>query len=255
MMEHLRHEVSVFLLALQFMTRLPLPRDIGFTQERFASAVRYYPLVGFVVGVIAALAYWVGTSIFNPELGVLLSMAATLLVTGAFHEDGLADTFDSVGGRDQAHALAIMKDSRIGTYGTAALVMVLAIKAVALGSLPAVAVVLVLTTAHTLSRLSSVLVIASSTYAREEGTGKPTAEGIDAGGLIVALLTGVAALLVIAIGFSVLAAGCAVLGLAAGHIFIRFLFERRLGGYTGDTLGSVQQVSEIGIYLGLLAWL
>ena len=109
--------------------------------------------------------------------------------------------------------------------------------------------------AHGASRLSAVTVIATSRYARAEGIAKPVAKGIGAAPLMVATLTGIAA---VAIGATVLGPGavlCGLAGLCVGHVTTRLLFERKLGGYTGDCLGAVQQISEVGFYLGLIAWL
>lgn len=253
MIARLREEGVVFLLALQFLTRLPIPVR-GFTPERMQATARYYPLVGLLVGGLGALVYGLALQLFPPLVAVLLSVVATLLATGAFHEDGLADTFDGVGGgTDQAGALEIMKDSRLGTYGTLALGVALALKVAALAELPGWLVLLALPLAHAASRASAVLVIASSRYVRAEGTGKPTAEGISARSLALAL--GSVLLIWGVVGwFEPLFCGFGpIAGLAFGHLAMRLFFEDKLGGYTGDALGAVQQGSEIGLYLGLLA--
>lgn len=246
------NELAVFALAVQFLTRIPVPVGQAYSAARLAAAPRYYPLVGSLVGVICALVYAASVAYFTPALGVLLAVATGALVTGAFHEDGLADTFDGLGGLDRDRTLSIMRDSRIGTYGAIALALALAIKAAALLALPAEVVVAGFVVAHGLSRLSAVLVIATSRYARDHGTGKPTADGIEPGGLAVALATGAALLAGLSAVYGVGAALAAVSGCLIGHLAMRALFERRLGGYTGDTLGAVQQTSELGIYLGLV---
>jgi len=252
----LRNEVAIFLLGVQFLTRLPIPSGVQFTPRRLSASVRYYPSIGLLIGAITAAVYWVFAIILPPALAVLISGAAGLLLTGAFHEDGLADTFDGIGGSgDPKRALEIMKDSRIGTYGAAALIMVLAIKMTALTLLPPPTVLIGLVVGHGLSRLSSVLVIATSRYVRDQGTAKPTADGIGAVGLIIATLTGGIALLALAHVLTLVAALFAGVGLIAGHVLMRLFFEPKLGGYTGDTLGAVQQISEMGFYLGLLACL
>lgn len=252
----LKNETAVFLLAVQFLTRLPLPADIGFTPERQSASVRYYPLIGILIGCLAGALFW-GAHLFLPVgLAVLLSTAAICLLTGAFHEDGLADTFDGIGGGlTRERSLAIMKDSRIGTYGAAALGLTLAIKVATLSVFPAYIVVLSLIAGHGLSRLSAVLVIATSRYVRDHGTGKPTADGLTFTSLIVTIVTGggcFAGMFYLAPYGPVL--GGAV-GVVIGHIVMRLFFERKLGGYTGDTLGAVQQISEIGFYLGVAACL
>ncbi|MEL6861810.1 MAG: adenosylcobinamide-GDP ribazoletransferase [Pseudomonadota bacterium] len=252
----MKNEGAIFLLAVQFMTRLPIASDKLYTPERLNAAARYYPLVGLLVGGICAGSFWGLLFMFPIPLAVLLSTTIGLLVTGAFHEDGLADTFDGLGGgHTREQALTIMKDSRLGTYGTLALVTVLAIKVATLSSLPTAQIIIALVAAHGLSRLSSVIVILTSQYARENGTAKPVASGLSLAGALTALTVGALALA----GAALFAPAAALLwassGMVIGHIGMRLMFERKLGGYTGDTLGAVQQVSELGFYLGWLAWL
>ncbi|MEL7029573.1 MAG: adenosylcobinamide-GDP ribazoletransferase, partial [Pseudomonadota bacterium] len=218
-------------------------------------SVRYNPLVGALVGGLSALVFLCAQTLFPVTIATLLAIAAGLIVTGAFHEDGLADTFDGIGGGlTRRKALEIMKDSRLGTYGTLALIIALALKASALLTLAPAVILAGLIAGHGLSRLSSVLVIATSRYVREEGTGKPVAGAVSRCSLVIALTTGGA----IVAGWCALQPANALLwagsGLLAGHVLMRLFFEPKLGGYSGDTLGAVQQASEIGFYLGLAAW-
>jgi adenosylcobinamide-GDP ribazoletransferase len=255
MSERLREDRALLLLSLQFLTRLPLP-DPGYTPERMARTPRWHPGAGVVIGLIVALVWWVAASVFPPVLAILVSTVAGLLLTGCFHEDGFADACDGLGGgATRERALEIMRDSRLGTYGTAGLVGVLALKVAALAALPEGAVFWALVAGHAASRASSVLVLATSTYVRDHGTGKPVSDGIEPGDLTFALTTGGAACLplILAAGLPAVIAG--LLGLTLGHLGMRRLFERKLGGYTGDCLGAVQQCSEVAFYLGLLLWL
>lgn len=252
----MKNECAVFLLAVQFLTRVPIGSAQLYSPERMAASVRYYPLVGTLVGAVCAVIFHLATYVFAAPIAILFAIAAGLLITGAFHEDGLADTFDGIGGgpsRDRA--LEIMKDSRLGTYGTLALLVVLAFKIGALIAMPSTLIPIVLVAGHGLSRLSSLLVIATSQYVRDEGTGKPVAGGISTVGLLAACLTGLAIAALWWAFYAPIALLWASGGLLIGHCLMRLFFERKLGGYTGDTLGAVQQVSEIGFYLGLVAWL
>jgi adenosylcobinamide-GDP ribazoletransferase len=252
----LADERAVFLLALQFLTRLPLPADVGYTPARMAATPRWHPGVGAVVGALSGLAFALAALLFPPTLAALIATAAGLLLTGAFHEDGLADACDGLGGgATRERALAIMRDSRIGTYGAAGLGLALAAKVLALGALPVAATPLVLVAGHAASRGSAVAVIASAAYVRDHGTAKPVAEGIGPGGLAFALATGGLALLAVALALPPATVAGGLLGLGLGHVAMRSRFERRLGGYTGDCLGAVQQASELGLYLGVLACL
>ena len=252
----MKDALAQFGLAIQFLPRIPLPFDPGYTPERMARSPAYYPLVGALIGGICAGVFWVAALGLPAFASVVMALAAGLLLTGAFHEDGLADTFDGIGGgQTKESALTIMKDSRIGTYGTAALAIILLLKASALTSMTGSLVVAALVAGHALSRLSAVMVIVTSRYVRDEGTGKPVATGLSSGGVAVALLTGA---LIVALWplFQPLPAVLYGLGgLITGHVLMRLVFEPKLGGYTGDALGAVQQVSESGFYLGLLIWL
>jgi adenosylcobinamide-GDP ribazoletransferase len=236
-----------------FLTRIPLP-PLPLTEEDFAAAPAFYPLVGIAIGGIAAAAFGAGLAFAGPVIAALLALAATLLATGAFHEDGLADLFDGLGAVTRERMLEVMRDSRLGTFGAAALGTALALKVTALAELPALLALAALPLAHGVSRLSAVLVIATSSYARAEGAAKPVAKGITARALTIAVLTGAGALALFALHAGPGAALAAVAGAALGHLAVRRLFERRLGGYTGDCLGAVQQGSELGICLALVAW-
>lgn len=254
MIKRLRTEFFVFALALQFLTRLPVSTADAYSRERLAASVRHYPLVGTLIGAFAAATYAAGSAVFPSVVAVLLSTALTILFTGAFHEDGLSDTFDGIGGGlTPERSLEIMKDSRIGAYGALALLMTLALKVTTLSALSPTTIVVGLIAAHGLSRWSSVLVIATSRYVRDEGAGMPTADGINKPGLIYATLIGFACLVLVYVLLTPSAALGSAVGLASAHLLIRLFYERKVGGYTGDCLGATQQVSEIGIYLGLLA--
>ncbi|MEM9668164.1 MAG: adenosylcobinamide-GDP ribazoletransferase [Pseudomonadota bacterium] len=251
----MRQQVASFLLAVQFLTRIPLNISGIYSPDRMAASVRYYPAVGILIGALTAALYAGACYILPHYIAVLLAICGGLLITGAFHEDGLADTFDGMGGGStRERALEIMKDSRLGTYGTLALLSVMVLKAASLFALTPALLITSLIAAHGLSRLSSVCVIATSRYVRDEGTGKPVAGGISLSGLAVAAGTGCLIFALWSSSQPLPALGFGLLGLVLGHVFMRLIVERKLGGYTGDTLGAVQQVSEIGFYLGVAAW-
>lgn len=244
-------EGPAFRLAVQFLTRLPLAAP--FSEEAMRRSPRWYPGVGALVGVVAALAHLAGFWLFSPDMAILLALAAAILVTGALHEDGFADACDGLGGqRPKERVLEIMRDSRIGTYGVLALVLIVSARFLALRSLPVEAVGLALVGGHAASRASMLWIMASSDYARESGAGSAMAGAIDRQALGLALASTVLALapLVLVLPLATVITGLA--GLVLGHVLMRRWYEPRLGGYTGDCLGAVQQCSEIGFYLGLL---
>lgn len=250
------NELRALALAVQFLTRLPVPSVATYSPRREAAAVRYYPLVGALIGGLCAGVFMLADIRFSGPLAVLLAVAAGLAVTGAFHEDGLADTFDGIGAaaNDRDRALEIMRDSRLGTYGTVALLMALGIKVAALSSLAPSTAGVALVAGHGLSRFSSVAVMQTGSYVHETGVATEVSKRLGVVGVSVVLLTGAALVASLAAYLSPLAAILALAGLVAGHVLMRLYFEPRLGGYTGDTLGAVQQASEIGLYLGLAVW-
>ncbi|NTV09726.1 MAG: adenosylcobinamide-GDP ribazoletransferase [Zoogloea sp.] len=251
----LRRELELFFTALGFFTRLPVPSWVPWSPERLNNAARYFPLVGWVVAAIGALVYLAAAQLLPPTLAVVLSMAATIRATGAFHEDGWADTFDGFGGGwDKLQVLTIMKDSRIGSYGAIALVLMLLAKALALVEIGAEddwPVVIALLVAHPLSRFASTSLIATMDYVREDelSKSKPLARRLAAPELALAALFGLAPLMLLTPYEALWVLGAVVLAtLYAAHSF-----RRRIGGYTGDCLGAAQQGSELACYLGLLA--
>jgi adenosylcobinamide-GDP ribazoletransferase len=255
MTPRLHEEARALALAWTFLTRVPLPVGPRPTPRRLAAALRYLPLVGILIGAVGALALLLAAQALPMVPAVLLSIAATVALTGALHEDGLADTLDGLGGADADRALAIMRDSRIGTYGALGLGLTLALKASALALMPLGVAAAALVAGHATSRLSSLALVATSAYARDAGTGGFTAAGVSRRALALATAVGAVVLLLAMpfAGFGAVVTG--IVGLAVGHLLARAAFERRLGGYTGDCLGATQQLSEAGFYLGLLAWL
>ena len=253
-MTRVREELAAFRLAVQFLTRLPVRARHLATEARLAAAPRYHPLVGALIGAFSGAVFWLAHMVFPASLSVVLAVAASLLATGALHEDGFADTCDGLGGgTTRERALEIMRDSRLGTYGASGLGLMLAAKVLALAAAPAEAVPWLLIAAHAASRASAVLALATGTYARDAGIAGPVADAVGRRSLALALATGVAATCVLLAAAPPAAVLAGLGGLAAGHVAMRVLYERKLGGYTGDCLGAVQQTSELGMYLGVAA--
>lgn len=246
----IRTQIEYFFAALRFFTRLPVPAWVGHSEAQLNGAARYFPLVGLVVGGIGAAATWAAALLLPLSLAVIAGMAATLVATGAFHEDGLADAVDGFGGGwEKAQILAIMKDSRIGSYGAIGIGLMLLAKWNALMELSDEALLPALVAAHAVSRFAATTLIFSLDYVRAEGKSKPLASRLGSGELAVAGLCGLAPCLLLPYQETLVAlVGVAVVTwLAARH------FVRRIGGYTGDCLGAVQQAAELAFYLGLLA--
>jgi len=253
-------QLRLFLTAVQFFTRLPVPAWVGHSAQQLEQAARYLPLVGMLVGAISATVLYLAVQVLPLSLAIGLSMAASILVTGAFHEDGLSDFADGFGGgHTKEKMLAIMKDSRVGAYGAIAIVLVLLLKYQALvelvGKHSLLFAAAVLIAAHAVSRLMAASIMLTQRYVREDDSAraKPAAQ-LGHASFAVALLTGIAAL---AILYAAGANASAILTAAASALLMRahlaWRLQRRLGGYTGDCLGAVQQLTEIAFYLGLLA--
>jgi len=256
------HELRLIGIALQFLTRVPV-RVGRFEPAWLSDSARHFPLVGALVGAFGATVLWGAATLWPLPLAVTLSMAATAWLTGGFHEDGLADTCDGLGGAvDREKALAIMKDSRLGTYGALGLLFVLGSKACAVWTLAAESVALAavaLVFAHGVSRAGAIAVLASLPYGGDPGHAKALPMTRRGGAPLAAAACAWTAAFAVAAGLSMpdhlghariaLALGCAaaaVLGCAAW-------LRSRLGGYTGDTLGAVQQLGELTMYLSLAA--
>lgn len=182
MTPRLREEAAILLTACRFLTRVPLPERPLATAGRLMRTPRYYPAVGLLVGGVAALLLLVLTPALGPVVAVLLATAATGVLTGAMHEDGLADTCDGLGVMP-ARALEVMRDSRVGTFGLLGLGLTLAVKVAALAALPTGAAAAALVAGHATSRFACVVTIAVAGYARPGGTAGFTRRGVGRAGL------------------------------------------------------------------------
>jgi adenosylcobinamide-GDP ribazoletransferase len=248
----IRGELTFFFAALRFFTRLPVPAWVGHSAEQLNHAARYFPLVGILVGGIGAAATWLAWLVLPLSLAVILGMAATLLATGAFHEDGFCDACDGFGGGwEKAQVLAIMKDSRIGSYGAIGIALLLLAKWNGLMELSDEALLPAIVAGHAVSRFASTTLIFTLDYVRDDDSGKskPLAVRMGPGELLAAGLFGLTPCLLLPYRETLVALGLVALtAWLAGRYFIR-----RIGGYTGDCLGATQQLAELAFILGLLS--
>jgi adenosylcobinamide-GDP ribazoletransferase len=239
-----------FTVATAFFTRIPvaMPRRGG----QLADAAWAFPLVGAGIGAVVALAFLLAQLLgLGDWPAALLAVFGGLALTGALHEDGLADTADGlIGGHDRDQRLAIMRDSRHGTYGVLALALSVLLRTAALAEIgEPVHVGLALVAAHAVSRAALPVAMRTLTTARAEGlaaaAGRPRLPP-----LITALTIG----LLIALAALGPARGALALGLAGAALCgVGVLTQRRIGGYTGDVLGALQQIGEIVILLAAAA--
>ncbi len=266
----LREQWHLILLAISFFTRIPVKLKVDVTASMLNQASRYFALVGVLIGGCSAVAYYLSATLLPVEIALLIAMFCSVLLTGAFHEDGWADVWDGFGGGwTVENKLSIMKDSRLGTYGAAALFFILMIKYQALLallntsivgdgaisealSLEVMSMLSILLLGHCLSRVLATSLIADMPYVSEDATSKvkPLAQELSSNSYLILLATG-AVIIIFTLSFSI--AWKLVAILLVTRWCLKRWFTNQLGGYTGDCLGAAQQLSEVVIYLTLLS--
>jgi adenosylcobinamide-GDP ribazoletransferase len=240
-------------VAAAFLTRLPIEADAPAGLGALARASRTFPLIGLGVGLLGGIVLALARSLsLDPFLAAVLAVTATIVVTGALHEDGLADTADGFGGGDRDARLRIMRDSRIGTFGVIALILSLAVR---IGAVAAIAVhagtagaIAALAACHAASRAFIVIVMHREPCARDDGLAVAAGRPSQTTALWAAGLAAVIALICETLsGIGALALGAVVAWAIA------WLARRQIGGHTGDVLGAVQQGTEMAMLLAIVA--
>lgn len=261
--QFISYEYRLLLVAIQFLTRLPVPPFIHYNPQWLHQSSRHFPAVGLLVGLLCAGVFWLGSILFTPLVAAVISTVFGIRLTGAFHEDGLADSCDGLGGGlTRERTLTIMKDSRLGTYGVLGLVSALLLKVTLLASMPLSVAIIALIIGHTASRLLCISLLALLPYGGEieHAKAKPMAQqltplqGVLSSGWLI--LAGVLVTIIFPNTMHQIGLGQWLLTLLLALIatdYMRRLLRRRLEGYTGDGLGATQQVSEVAIYIGLAA--
>ncbi len=258
-----KYQLELFYLSLSFFSRIPIPASTPYSSERMNRAGRYFALVGILIGSLCGVVFALSATLFPVEVAVFITMAFSLMLTGAFHEDGLTDMADGIGGgMTLEKRLTIMKDSRIGTYGAATLIMALLGKFLLLSTLAQhflkhshldyrIALGGVLVLAYTLSRSLAASLIYDMDYVNDTDTSKskPLANAQTTAELAFLLVCGFVVSMVIAPNLTSILVICLAV--------LRFAFKRwlkaRIGGFTGDCLGAAQQLSELAVYLILVS--
>jgi adenosylcobinamide-GDP ribazoletransferase len=245
-----------FMNALRFMTIAPVPSsDAAARPDWLSRCAKYFPAVGICIGLVSAAVLLLAGAIWGPVVAALLAVAASIVVTGALHEDGLADTADGLGGGwNVEKRLAIMKDSRIGAYGTLALMFDIALRVTALAEMPLWNGAAALIAAHAAARITPAFVMNALPYAGDTAAMKVsyTDAPVSVNDLRFALIIVGCALVPLAF-VSILSV---ISGLLLGAIFaaaIALWARKLIDGYTGDVLGAIEQMFEIGFLLGVAA--
>ncbi|HBX44495.1 adenosylcobinamide-GDP ribazoletransferase [Limibacterium fermenti] len=242
----MKQQLNLFFHALMFYSRIPAGK-IDYSEENLTKAFRYFPVVGILVGAIGGGVFLLFRLIFPDAVGIAAALAAMTLATGAIHEDGFSDFFDGFGGgQTKERILAIMKDSTVGAYGVTAIVLLFLIKFSILSAISPASMLPALIAAHASSRVMPVVLINTSQYARKENSkAMHTRHRTDGVTFSLALVFGALPLLLIPWQTAVI--------LIPAYALIWFLLkrytERKIGGFTGDVLGAMQQFSELAFYL------
>ncbi len=252
----IKKEWTVFVTALVYFTRLPFGKFIEYSKENTSRAIKYFPFVGVFVGFVSASVFMLAMQFFPKELAVALSMLSSVLFTGSLHEDGFSDSCDGFGGGwKKEQILRIMKDSSLGVYGAIGLIFILAIKFLTLKYIDYTVIPFMLFVAHTFSRFCSVFAVYIKDYARNDNTSKAgaIARSITTCGLIFSLIP---PLITIAVSSYLLNTYRIVIIIIPVFIIALLMiayFNKRIGGYTGDCLGAIQQITEVSLYLLFIA--
>lgn len=251
----LKKEIRYFFTALMFFTRIPCPSWVDHSEEYLNNSRKYFPLIGWIVGSIAALTLWAFSFILPITISIILSMITSVWITGAFHEDGFTDTCDSFGGGwTKEQILTIMKDSRIGAYGVIGMLLLILLKFFALYEIANknnLLLVWALVNGHTTSRFIASTFVYTHDYVQDLDKSKSKPIASSRLGISELIFSGILTLIpillfqdwryiiIIPIGYLI-------------KIYLGYYFKKHIGGYTGDCLGATQQICEVVVYLSIL---
>jgi adenosylcobinamide-GDP ribazoletransferase len=262
----MKKQLHIFFTALMFYTRIPCPKNIDHNPDYLNKASRYFPLIGWIVGGISFLIYYLSVILFTNEIAVILAIIAGILTTGAFHEDGFADVCDGFGGGwTKEKILLIMKDSAVGAYGAIGLVLLFLLKSQSLIQLInniqnteftiynlQFTIFLLFVSAHSVSRLAAISIVFTHQYSREDASSKskPIAQNFTWKEVVGASFFGLLPLVVLS--FFQLELLLALIPVFIARFFLARYFQKWIDGYTGDCLGATQQVCEVVFYLSIM---
>lgn len=247
----MKKEIHIFFTALLFFTRIPCPKWVTHNSTYLQKSSKYLPLIGIIVGFIGAITFYGFNFLFSKEISLLLSIASTIYATGGFHEDGFADVCDGFGGGwTKEKILSIMKDSRLGTYGSLGLFLIIALKFSALREMNSEQIIISIIAGHSLSRFIATTLLFTHPYVRDESTSKVKSNNtkMKISQLIIAAIIGIAPLLL----FQNIWVFLILIPAYISKVFLGIKFTKWIGGQTGDCAGAVQQLSEVVIYLSLV---
>ncbi len=251
MYSKLKREITIFFTALVYFTRIPCYKLANYSDEYMRKIEKYSPVVGIIVGAIGAITYILANLVLPDTIAILLSIIATILITGALHEDGFADFCDGFGGaHTKEQILKIMKDSCIGTYAAVGLICILGLKFFILKEITPELLPLTLISAHAISRFITTSIMFTHKYARDDLSKSKSYNTTQQLNLKDLLFSGLFGLLpIVFLGFKYF---LIIIPLFITRQIIGYKLSKRINGYTGDTLGAVQQMSEVIFYVFVL---
>lgn len=246
----MKKQITAFFTALSFYTRIPCYKLGSYSSEDLAISIKFLPLIGLIVASVGAGVFYLSNHFLPNNISILLSMISTILLTGAFHEDGFADSLDGFGGGwEKEDVRRIMKDSAIGSYGTIGLILILALKYFLLSDINIHYFFPILLAGHSISRFVAISYVNTHTYVTTENSKscqlchKETVLGF-----IFSLVCSILPMFWLPKIYWL-----AIIPIFFVRMFYGLYLTKRLGGYTGDSLGFAQQISEIVFYLCAVA--
>ncbi|MCP5077799.1 MAG: adenosylcobinamide-GDP ribazoletransferase [Psychromonas sp.] len=246
-----RKQLTLFFYGLSYFTRIPIPRSVDFDNDQFYKANAYLPIIGLIVAVVMIVVFYLSQLIFSTSISLILMLMASLLLTGALHEDGFADCCDGFGGGyDITQRLKIMKDSQIGTYGGIGLIFLFLFKfsiLIELAEFGIVTLVIGLLVAHSLSRYIALTIMQALDYVRLENGGKVQGLAKKLNRTYFVFASVCASLPLFLLPITTLLSVFFTVGLVSWLLFR--MFRVNIEGYTGDCLGFAQQIVELSILL------
>ena len=249
----MKNELRVFLSAVLYFTRIPCPNWVGHSTDRVSDRLRYFSMIGVIVGITGGIVYCGCLMVFPHSAAVMLSMCSTIWMTRALHEDGLADMLDGFGGGwSRKQILDIMKDSRIGTFGVVGLLGVLSLKFISLYHIQPELVPYVLVAGHALSRFFASTLAFTHDYARKEDPPSASSHALARIPVLsISMNAGFGVMPLIL--FQSVSAVLALIPLMFIRWYLGSFYQKWIGGWTGDCVGATQQITEAVFYLSFLA--
>ncbi len=250
MLKQLRLELKQIQISIASYSRIPIGGNLIFDTDLLSKSVKYFPLVGFLIGSILALSYWFLSFIFPVNISVILIFTLNLILTGAMHLDGLADVCDAFGAsREEKRILLIMKDSHIGVYGVLSLITISLLYFTTLNNISIITLPIVILAGNAFSRIFAPIFVTVKDYVTPNETSKSKAmlSKLNLKEISIAIIIGVLPLLLLPPIYLL-----AIILPIISFIWFMHYCTKRIGGYTGDCLGATQQFSEVLFYLSIV---